>query len=454
MSMIFKLDSYATDAPQGTTKYAAHSAPSRLRKRDSNVYEELELLDSVRRGTYAETLSGPPMGWGSMSPTAHRTAMENLSHGSWSRRAARRTDSGDRLNLWEVSAALSTAATEPPAPADEAAEHELTMLGDFALDDLEALVAVEAAEAGTDMSMEDSMSFVDAVFGSQPTASQQGHVVVCQPTAVADMMGSSMEPLNDMFDLLQSDQRREVYGEAHGDPFGLDVSFDSFDSSPTSVTALFKESVFEETQPIGAASTALVCKKQPLVPSPAMGAFASGAYSANLPPSGRRSPPSRNIAERKEWTVAEDEIICTNVALHGCKWRKIASLLPGRSDDAVRNRWNRLRAVLSPPTDGETAVEVAPPVAKRAPTDGSKPERMSWTKAEDATILSSVAEMGHKWGALQQRLPGRTEHAIRNRFHRLQTMLGDSQREVQRELAPTGPLSLGGANPFTLVSVA
>merc|ERR1719424_2163300 len=102
--MIFKLDSYATDAPQGTTKYAAHSAPSRLRKRDSNVYEELELLDSVRRGTYAETLSGPPMGWGSMSPTAHRTAMENLSHGSWSRRAARRTDSGDRLNLWEVSA--------------------------------------------------------------------------------------------------------------------------------------------------------------------------------------------------------------------------------------------------------------------------------------------------------------------------------------------------------------
>jgi len=51
----------------------------------------------------------------------------------------------------------------------------------------------------------------------------------------------------------------------------------------------------------------------------------------------------RNLAERKEWTEAEDELILASVEKYGSKWRKIAELLPGRSDDAVRNRCNRLR---------------------------------------------------------------------------------------------------------------
>merc|ERR1719230_1422637 len=53
---------------------------------------------------------------------------------------------------------------------------------------------------------------------------------------------------------------------------------------------------------------------------------------------------ARNGAERKEWTAAEDEIIRRSVQVHGLRWRKIAAELPGRSDDAVRNRWNRLKA--------------------------------------------------------------------------------------------------------------
>lgn len=61
-------------------------------------------------------------------------------------------------------------------------------------------------------------------------------------------------------------------------------------------------------------------------------------------------------AERKEWTAAEDAVIREAVQTQGFKWRRIAAQLPGRSDDAVRNRWNRLTDM-----DGsERPVVVAP----------------------------------------------------------------------------------------------
>eukprot|EP00966_Prymnesium_polylepis_P278905 6443261-Prymnesium_polylepis.2 len=46
---------------------------------------------------------------------------------------------------------------------------------------------------------------------------------------------------------------------------------------------------------------------------------------------------------RKEWNEAEDALIKDGVERLGCRWRVIAAMLPGRSDDAVRNRWSRLQ---------------------------------------------------------------------------------------------------------------
>lgn len=189
---------------------------------------------------------------------------------------------------------------------------------------------------------------------------------------------------------------------------------------------------------------------------------------------------NRNGAERKEWSVQEDAIIRQAVLAHGGRWRKIAAELPGRSDDAVRNRWNRLKemgigseaaATQSDSADGapsaaagsgaaasaaaiqsadalvgNAAANAAAPAvlasAKRSEPK-EKPERISWSRAEDDTILSGVSELGHKWNKIAERLPGRTDHAIRNRFHRLQTLLQDRQRQEQRTLAPTAPLPLG-----------
>lgn len=134
---------------------------------------------------------------------------------------------------------------------------------------------------------------------------------------------------------------------------------------------------------------------------------------------------------------------------HGCKWRVIAALLPGRSDDAVRNRWNRLREAHQPKpplveadassgelSEASLSVGSGKP-APRKPSrsssgsfdgESSKPERVSWSRQEDETIVQSVSEFGHKWGRIAQRLPGRTEHAIRNRYSRLQSLIEQDRR--------------------------
>jgi len=45
--------------------------------------------------------------------------------------------------------------------------------------------------------------------------------------------------------------------------------------------------------------------------------------------------------------------------------------------------------------------------------------RLGWTREEDHIILSSVTACGPKWVEIAMQLPGRTEHAARNRYHRL-----------------------------------
>ena len=121
---------------------------------------------------------------------------------------------------------------------------------------------------------------------------------------------------------------------------------------------------------------------------------------------GGGAPPNR-----KEWAASEDEAIRNGVMLLGTRWRAIAAMLPGRSDDAVRNRWARL----------QNASAGKPASAPRVKREGAE-QRQSWTPEEDAVITSSVTEFGHRWNRIAERLPKRTEHAIRNRWHRLQTL--------------------------------
>ena len=71
--------------------------------------------------------------------------------------------------------------------------------------------------------------------------------------------------------------------------------------------------------------------------------------------------------------------------------RAIAGRLPGRSDDAVRNRWKRLAK--AHPNPNEPAEQGEP---------NRRPPRATWSLEEDQTIVEMVARLGFKWRKIEQ----------------------------------------------------
>lgn len=81
-----------------------------------------------------------------------------------------------------------------------------------------------------------------------------------------------------------------------------------------------------------------------------------------------------------------------------------------------------------------------------------------WSMAEDDVICSGVQELGYKWSHIAERLDGRTDNAVRNRWHRLEAarkwreeMAGKSDTELSGyKCGRCGQLKRGHACPYGL----
>jgi len=145
--------------------------------------------------------------------------------------------------------------------------------------------------------------------------------------------------------------------------------------------------------------------------------------------------------KKGEWTREEDAVLVEAQSRLGNRWARIAQLLPGRTENAVKTRIKSI----------------------------NRAKARAWTPEEDATLLRLRDELGNKrWDDIRKYLRSRTKNALKLRYRYLTNAAmsrtkaaissdGASQavaKPPDREIKPEAGTVMSGVDSFDAASEA